>query len=160
MHLGCFMSVARLQAICRTIAQDLKPDLVLLTGDCNTPEADFHPTALAEALQPLKELKGRVFACLGNHDKETQRLQDDIVRQLESVEVCGNGGWLMGRMQRTRLLRASNAAAPAVQETRGCKSPPRLHGTIRDNFCVAVSCGMVRYTGGRLIRHIWVMFRL
>ena len=68
-HLGPFMSVQRLRAICeRAIAQ--KPDLVLLTGDFLTMESQATPDYLAEALGPLSKLQGRVFACRGNHDLE------------------------------------------------------------------------------------------
>jgi predicted MPP superfamily phosphohydrolase len=33
-------------------------------------ESHAHPELLARALAPLRELPGRVFACLGNHDHE------------------------------------------------------------------------------------------
>lgn len=68
-HLGPFMSVAGLQAICaRAVARD--PDLVLLTGDLLTMESQRDPAWLAAALAPLKAIEGRCFACLGNHDHE------------------------------------------------------------------------------------------
>ncbi len=68
-HLGPFMSVRRLKKICeRAVARD--PDLILLTGDFLTMESQKHPEHLAEALAPLRELEGRTFACLGNHDLE------------------------------------------------------------------------------------------
>lgn len=68
-HLGAFMSVAGLQAICaRAVARD--PDLVLLTGDLLTMESQRDPAWLAAALAPLKAIEGRCYACLGNHDHE------------------------------------------------------------------------------------------
>ena len=68
-HLGPFMSVERLRAICeRAVAR--RPDLVLLTGDYLTMESNSTPGSLARALEPLGELEGRVFACMGNHDHE------------------------------------------------------------------------------------------
>ncbi len=68
-HLGPFMSVAGLHAICaRAVARD--PDLVLLTGDLLTMESQRDPAWLTAALAPLKALEGRTFACLGNHDHE------------------------------------------------------------------------------------------
>jgi predicted MPP superfamily phosphohydrolase len=68
-HLGPFMSARRLERICRrAVAKD--PDLVLLTGDFLTMESQGHPELLARALSPLRDLPGRVFACLGNHDHE------------------------------------------------------------------------------------------
>jgi predicted MPP superfamily phosphohydrolase len=68
-HLGPFMSVARLARICQR-AVDKSPDLVLLTGDFLTMESQADPQLLQQALAPLKQLPGRVFACLGNHDHE------------------------------------------------------------------------------------------
>ncbi|MDB4932030.1 MAG: putative integral rane protein [Myxococcaceae bacterium] len=68
-HIGAFMSVASLQAICaRAVARD--PDLVLLTGDLLTMESQRDPAWLAAALAPLKAVEGRCYACLGNHDHE------------------------------------------------------------------------------------------
>ncbi|HEX4460552.1 MAG TPA: metallophosphoesterase [Polyangia bacterium] len=75
-HLGVFMSVARLRAICaRAVAA--APDLVFLTGDFLTIESQRDPELLLQALAPLKALEGRVFACFGNHDHESP----DIVRR-------------------------------------------------------------------------------
>lgn len=68
-HLGPFMSVARLARICRRVVER-EPDLVLLTGDFLTMEAQADPAWLSEALAPLQALPGKVFACLGNHDLE------------------------------------------------------------------------------------------
>ena len=68
-HLGPFMSVERLARICQR-AVDRSPDLVLLTGDFLTMESQADPRLLQQALAPLQQLPGRVFACLGNHDHE------------------------------------------------------------------------------------------
>ncbi|HEX4337829.1 MAG TPA: metallophosphoesterase [Polyangiaceae bacterium] len=68
-HLGPFMSVKRLRAICER-AVEKKPDLVLLTGDFLTMESQGSAAYLADALSPLRALPGRVFACRGNHDLE------------------------------------------------------------------------------------------
>lgn len=69
-HIGAFMSVATLQAICaRAVARD--PDLILLTGDLLTMESQRDPAWLAAALAPLKAAEGKVYACLGNHDHES-----------------------------------------------------------------------------------------
>ncbi|MBX3230592.1 MAG: metallophosphoesterase [Labilithrix sp.] len=68
-HLGPFMSVKRLRRIAeRAVAA--KPDLVLLTGDFLTMESQSDPDLLLNALEPLRALPGRVFACNGNHDHE------------------------------------------------------------------------------------------
>jgi predicted MPP superfamily phosphohydrolase len=71
-HLGPFMSPRRLARICeRAVAAD--PDLILLTGDFLTMESNAHPALLTEALAPLAAMRGRVFACRGNHDLEAPR---------------------------------------------------------------------------------------
>ena len=68
-HLGPFMSVERLRRICER-AVERAPDLVVLTGDFLTMESHDRPELLAQALEPLRALEGRTFACLGNHDHE------------------------------------------------------------------------------------------
>ena len=71
-HLGPFMTVQRLQNICRR-AVERSPDLILLTGDLMTMES--HDVAVVtEALAPLAAMPGRVFACHGNHDHEARRV--------------------------------------------------------------------------------------
>jgi predicted MPP superfamily phosphohydrolase len=68
-HLGPFMSVERLKRIAeRAVARE--PDLILLTGDFLTMESHARPEWLGEALSPLAAMRGRVFACFGNHDHE------------------------------------------------------------------------------------------
>ena len=72
-HIGPFMSVARLRRICeRAVAAN--PDLVLLTGDFLTMESQSDPDLLLNALEPLKKLPGRAFACNGNHDHEAPQI--------------------------------------------------------------------------------------
>ncbi len=82
-HLGPFMSVERLRRIAqRAVADD--PDLVLLTGDFLTMESMGTPGALAAALEPLRALPGRAFACRGNHDLEAPEM---VARELAQVGV-------------------------------------------------------------------------
>lgn len=81
-HLGSFMSVARLRAICeRAVAA--KPDLIVLTGDFFTFESSRSPAALAAALAPLRAHPA-VFACRGNHDLESP---DELAEALRRVGV-------------------------------------------------------------------------
>jgi len=82
-HLGPWMSVDRLRAICERAVADA-PDLVLLTGDYLTMESAGTPGCLAEGLAPLQALEGRTFACLGNHDYEALPM---VVRELAAVGV-------------------------------------------------------------------------
>lgn len=72
-HLGPFMSVERLRRICAR-AVEREPDLVLLTGDFLTMESQSDPALLGRALEPLRQLEGRVFACMGNHDHEAPHI--------------------------------------------------------------------------------------
>jgi uncharacterized protein len=82
-HLGPFMSPARLRRIVeRAVAQ--KPDLVLLTGDFLTMESHGALEGFKHALEPLKPLAGRTFACRGNHDFEAP---ETVTRGLESAGV-------------------------------------------------------------------------
>jgi predicted MPP superfamily phosphohydrolase len=68
-HIGPFMSIHRLRRICeRAVARN--PDLICLTGDFLTIESNRVPGALEIAFAPLAAARGRVFACLGNHDHE------------------------------------------------------------------------------------------
>lgn len=69
-HIGPFMSVERLRRICRR-AVEREPDLVLVTGDIMTMESQ-HVDVVTEALAPLAAMKGKVFACHGNHDHEAR----------------------------------------------------------------------------------------
>ena len=68
-HLGPFMSVGRLRRIAER-AVKAEPDLVFLTGDFLTMESQSDPDLLLSALEPLRALPGKVFACHGNHDHE------------------------------------------------------------------------------------------
>jgi len=71
------MSPDRLRYVCETIVE-WNPDLVLLTGDNITVESYFATEEFAKGYEPLKQLRGRTFACLGNHDYES----------LETVETA------------------------------------------------------------------------
>ena len=71
-HLGPFMSVGRLRRICER-AVEQQPDLILVTGDLMTMESHDVDT-VSEAIAPLRDLPGRVFACHGNHDHEARQV--------------------------------------------------------------------------------------
>jgi len=79
-HLGPFMSVKRLRAIAAR-AVEAQPDLVFLTGDFLTMESQSDPDLLLEALGPLQALRGRVFACFGNHDHEAPAIVERALRE-------------------------------------------------------------------------------
>jgi predicted MPP superfamily phosphohydrolase len=79
-HLGPFMSVERLRRIAERAAL-AKPDLVFLTGDFLTMESQSDRKLLLRALEPLRELPGRVFACFGNHDHEAPDIVVNAMRE-------------------------------------------------------------------------------
>jgi predicted MPP superfamily phosphohydrolase len=82
-HIGPFMSVARLRRIVeRAVAR--KPDLVFLTGDFLTMESQSDFSLLSRALEPLLPLRGKTFACLGNHDHEAL---ENVQKALDSAGV-------------------------------------------------------------------------
>jgi uncharacterized protein len=130
-HLGPFMSVARLRAICeRAVASN--PDLVLLTGDFLTMESQETPAHLTEALAPLRALPGRVFACHGNHDHESPELVARaladvgarlLVDDAALVETPAGPVQIVG-MDFRRSLRAESMAAV-------CARHPRVEGALR-----------------------------
>ncbi len=79
-HIGPFMSIKRLRRICeRAVAR--KPDFIFLTGDFLTVESNREPHALPAALEPLLQMRGRVFACLGNHDHEAPHIVQHALEQ-------------------------------------------------------------------------------
>ena len=89
-HLGPFMSVERLRRVAAK-AVSKNPDLVLLTGDFLTMESQSDPELLRRALEPLRAMPGKVFACYGNHDHEatatvTRALADNGVTLLVDDE--------------------------------------------------------------------------
>jgi predicted MPP superfamily phosphohydrolase len=96
-HLGPFMSVARLRSICaNAVGED--PDLVLITGDLMTLESE-NADVVAAALDPLKLLPGRVFACHGNHDHQARAVVERAFARLgirllidEAIVVRTPGG--------------------------------------------------------------------
>lgn len=70
-HIGPFMSVKRLRRIAQA-AVDKNPDLICLTGDFLTMESQSDPELLRRAFEPLAApaMRGKVYACHGNHDLE------------------------------------------------------------------------------------------
>ncbi len=79
-HLGPFMSIKRLARICQR-AVDRQPDLILITGDLMTMESQ-KVDVLAEALAPLSQYRGRVFACHGNHDHEARLVVSEALAKV------------------------------------------------------------------------------
>eukprot|EP01060_Flectonema_neradi_P032970 TRINITY_DN538_c1_g2_i1.p1 TRINITY_DN538_c1_g2~~TRINITY_DN538_c1_g2_i1.p1 ORF type:complete len:459 (+),score=34.51 TRINITY_DN538_c1_g2_i1:299-1675(+) len=86
MHLGPFMSEERLQEVCMS-AMNQDPDLILLTGDYHTPESDRTAGSLERGLRPLKDCPIPCFASLGNHDVETQEVEDGVRHALNGLGI-------------------------------------------------------------------------
>jgi len=82
-HISPFMTADQIRRFV-TITNDLKPDLVALTGDFLT----WDPGAQAEVVQVLAPLRAPygVFGCLGNHEVYT-RTQDSITRLLGTAGI-------------------------------------------------------------------------
>jgi predicted MPP superfamily phosphohydrolase len=130
-HLGPFMSVERLASICQR-AVEKSPDLVLLTGDFLTMESQADAQVLERALAPLRQLSGRVFACLGNHDHEAplvvrRALAKSGVTLLVDEATCIDTG--AGRVQLVGMdfvWRERKAHMARV-----CEAYPREPGALR-----------------------------
>ncbi len=100
-HLGPFMPVERLRAICERTAE-ADPDLVLLTGDYLTMESNTTAEALTLALEPLRPIASRCYAIRGNHDLEApaqvaQALEANGIRLL--IDAAALAETRLGRVQ-------------------------------------------------------------
>ncbi|MCE2390628.1 MAG: metallophosphoesterase, partial [Proteobacteria bacterium] len=78
-HLGPWQTVEKLRRRAASLVAQ-EPDLVALTGDFLTMESHDAAEALARALEPLRELRGRCFAVFGNHDLEAPDAISDALR--------------------------------------------------------------------------------
>jgi len=84
-HIGPLMSVSHLQTICRNLMKE-NPDFILLTGDYFTVLGNVDGY-LEEALSPLKSIHDRCFACLGNHDMESDAVLQRTIRELNNLGI-------------------------------------------------------------------------
>jgi predicted MPP superfamily phosphohydrolase len=82
-HISPFMTAEQIRRFAE-ITNDLKPDLIALTGDFLTWDAGARDEVV-QALAPLRAPYG-VFGCLGNHEVYT-RTQDSITRLLSSAGI-------------------------------------------------------------------------
>jgi predicted MPP superfamily phosphohydrolase len=130
-HLGPFMSVDRLAAICQR-AVEKNPDLILLTGDFLTMESQADPELLARALAPLQQLEGRVFACFGNHDHEAPHVvrralsQNGITLLMDDSVTVQTGAGLVQVVGMDFVWRER-----AAHLARVCAEHPRIAGALR-----------------------------
>ena len=84
-HIGIFKSVESLRKLCEKVVK-LNPDLVFLTGDFYSLETRNDNGALSIALSPLSKLKGKCYACLGNHEYEDGQYYD-IIKGLKDNSI-------------------------------------------------------------------------
>jgi predicted MPP superfamily phosphohydrolase len=82
-HISPFMTAEQIRRFAE-ITNDLKPDLVALTGDFLTWDAGAQGEVV-QALAPLRAPYG-VFGCLGNHEVYT-RTQDSITQMLGTAGI-------------------------------------------------------------------------
>jgi len=82
-HIGPFMRANEIRR-CVTITNQLKPDLIVMTGDF----VAWDPEAEGEVVQALSGLRAPygVFGCLGNHETETQT-EESITRMFAGQNV-------------------------------------------------------------------------
>jgi uncharacterized protein len=130
-HIGPFMSPSRLERICQR-AVDRAPDLVLLTGDFLTMESQSDPSHLTRALGPLKALRGRVFACYGNHDHEAPMAVRSALRDVGATLLVDRAALVdtaAGRVQIVGLDFVWRNRQAHVE--RVCRENPPIPGVIR-----------------------------
>ena len=130
-HLGPFMPPARRRRIAeRAVAAE--PDLVLLTGDFLTMESQSDPALLCDALAPLAALRGRVFACHGNHDHESPEV---VARAMEQhgiqllVDASAMVETAIGPVQIVGMDFAWRDRAAHLRAV--CEAHPRVPGAAR-----------------------------
>ena len=129
-HLGPFMSIERLQAICRR-AVERDPDLVLITGDLMTMES-HDPEIVTAGLEPLRALAGRVYACHGNHDLEARSVVSTAYARLGIRLLVDESEVVKTRAGDVQLL-----GADFVWRNRDvhladlCRRHPRIAGALR-----------------------------
>ena len=130
-HLGPFMSVERLRSIVAS-AVERGPDLVLLTGDFLTMESQSDPALLATALEPLRALPGRAFACLGNHDHEALDTVQHALRHAGVRLLVDESAVVETAVGSVQLLGADFVWRDRGEHlSRLCQSHPRVAGALR-----------------------------
>ncbi len=129
-HLGPFMSVARLRKICQR-AVEREPDLIFITGDLMTMESQ-NVEMVSAALAPLAKMRGRVFACHGNHDHEARAVVEqayiahDIILLVDDARSVSTPA---GEVQILGLDFVWRDRQPHIEKV--CAAHPRVEGALR-----------------------------
>jgi len=129
-HLGPFMTVERLRRICeRAVARD--PDLILVTGDLMTMES-HDLEVVAAALEPLRGLPGRVFACHGNHDHEARAVVAEACRRHGITLLVDDAVVVQTRVGPVQIVGADFSWRERAAHLRGLSETfPRIDGCAR-----------------------------
>jgi predicted MPP superfamily phosphohydrolase len=130
-HLGPFMSVERLRGIVES-ALLREPDLIVLTGDFLTMESQADPRLLGHALEPLRALPERVFACFGNHDHEAPETVRRALDQAGARLLLDDSAMVQTPAGLVQILGADFAFRDRAQLlARLCTDHPRVSGAFR-----------------------------
>lgn len=134
LHMGLWISRQQLESVI-ALAQEQKPDLVLITGDCLSDEGDLNRALvdLRAALAPLTQSEGAapVLAVMGNHDhlvdvqslrslfadlgiRELQNEVSKLERNGDWLYICGLDDYSTGYMRLSRVVRSLPTDAPAI----------------------------------------------
>jgi predicted MPP superfamily phosphohydrolase len=157
-HVGNFMKQAKLEWYVRAV-NDLKPDIVALTGDFIGSSPHFIP-ACAAALENLDAREG-VFACLGNHDywvgaqRVTEALQAAGVQVLrneartlslkgEPLNIAGVDDPWRGKTDFDRALSMTDLNAPTIML---CHQPDLFPAVVRRGIDLTLAG---HYHGGQV----------
>jgi len=104
-HVGSFISIQRIKHLSEKIIS-LNPDLVILTGDFYTIETRNDDDALYHCLEPFKNFKGKVFACLGNHDYEQLEAIKDCLKRIDIELLVDQSTVVETRLGKVEILGA------------------------------------------------------
>ena len=130
-HLGPLMSAERLRGICAR-AVELSPDLILLTGDFLTMESRSDPAHIEHALEPLRAVGGRTFACLGNHDLEAPELVRDVLAHAEVQLLVDDSICVETPAGEVQIVGADFSFTRRAERLAAlCRAHPRIDGALR-----------------------------
>jgi predicted MPP superfamily phosphohydrolase len=130
-HIGPFMSVERLRRIAESAVKK-KPDIVCLTGDFLTMESQSDPELLRRAFEPLAEMRGRVFACHGNHDLEAPETVRGALEANGITLLVDDATVVETEAGRVHVVGMDFRWRDRAQHlTAVCSAHPRIEGTTR-----------------------------
>src|SRR5690606_3105557 len=130
-HLGPFMPVGRLRKICERIVKE-STDLVVLTGDFLTMESQRDVSYLRDALLPLANLSGRVFACMGNHDHEAPHIVSSALNDVGATLLIDRAETIETESGRVQVVGFDfHFSDRKAKMSKVCRQYPRESGVLR-----------------------------